>query len=64
MTSKAAINRAINRFERAADAMTFLGSVPAFGQDREEQEAIDEHRNAAVREYQRARAALVRMCEQ
>jgi hypothetical protein len=57
------LERAIDRFECAAGALYDLGSVPLFGQDREEQAAIDRHRRGVKTEYARARTALVKIAE-
>lgn len=58
------LERALDRFECAVLERDNLGSVPAFGQDREEQVAIDRFRRNTNAEYARARTALVKMAKE
>lgn len=55
------IKRAIGRVRMAEDAYSFLGTVPVYSDDREEQERIDLYRNAVIAERQRAETCLLNL---
>lgn len=57
------LERALDRFERAVSERDNLGSVPIFGEDAEEQTAIDNFCRGVKTEYARARTALVKIAE-
>lgn len=56
------IGRHITRFENAVREHAFLGTIPVYSDDREEQERIDEVRGKIIRDYDLARANLTRFC--
>ena len=53
----------VNRFSDAVHDMAFLGAIPLFSDDREEQAAIDAERGRIQRNYSRTRNALLKALE-
>lgn len=53
------LKRAISRLLGAHEEHVFLGSVPVFSDDREEQARIDEYRGGVERERRRAEKLLL-----
>lgn len=60
---KIAINRAINRFERAVERKTFDGTIPLYSDDMEEQAQLDAAHLYIKREYSMARTRLQSLLE-
>ena len=57
------VKRAITAFERAVEDKVFLGTIPLYCDDREEQELADNERLAIEHNYVKARAKLERLME-
>ena len=55
------IKRALSRLLRAEEAQSFLGTVPVYVDDREEQAAIDQYRQEITTERKRAEACLLNL---
>lgn len=50
----------IDQFERAVEEQAFLGTIPVYSHDREEQQAIDATRKHIKANYTRARNRLLK----
>lgn len=57
------VRRAIRAFEKAVEDRVFLGALPLYCDDREEQERVDYERTAIEHNYVKARAKLERLLE-
>lgn len=57
------VRRAIKAFEKAVEDKVFLGTIPLFCDDREEQERANYERTAIEHNYVKARAKLERLME-
>lgn len=55
--------RLIAQFEAAADDYANLGSIPVYGQDREEQEVLDRERTRIKTAYTKTRNRLLKAME-
>jgi len=57
------VRRAINAFEQAVADRTFIGTIPLYFDDEEEQKEADATRLAIEHNYVKARAKLERLLE-
>ena len=61
MTHKAKLQAAIDRFAGAVEDYAFLGTIPVYSDDDEEQRAIDRERSRIVNEREQAETALKKL---